>query len=400
MHGTLDEIDIRSILQLIELGQRTGQLLVEARVGPAIDEDWFAPKDPPPRHEDRSWFVFFINGQIAYAADNSHGGLQRLRDYLHPYQAESALEDLKRSALPLPSTNTTEYAYLWLLLENYALTPTQGRQILHKLAAEALFDLLGLHQGAFTFEQDSPLEPPLATLEISPLLSKCVKQVQQWKQFHPHLQALDQRPIVVEEVKLRDAMTEAAYQRFARTCDGKTSLRRLARHLDRDPIAIAKILYPYVQRGWVQMLSPAPSKRAAKRRADPASDRAPHIVCIDDDLTICRSVEFGLRQQGYQVTAIADPLRALGEVFEILPDLIFCDLAMPGIDGYEICAMLRSATVFRQTPIVVLTGKEGFIDRVKAKLVRASDYLTKPFGDRELLMLVEKYLGARTASEQ
>jgi twitching motility two-component system response regulator PilG len=66
---------------------------------------------------------------------------------------------------------------------------------------------------------------------------------------------------------------------------------------------------------------------------------------------------------------------------------------MPELDGYEICAMLRKSTAFRQTPIVMLTGKDGFIDRVKARMVGATDYLTKPFGESELLMLVEKYVG-------
>ena len=66
---------------------------------------------------------------------------------------------------------------------------------------------------------------------------------------------------------------------------------------------------------------------------------------------------------------------------------------MPELDGYEICAMLRSSIAFRQTPIIMLTGKDGFIDRVKARIVGATDYLTKPFGESELLMLVEKYVG-------
>jgi twitching motility two-component system response regulator PilG len=80
-------------------------------------------------------------------------------------------------------------------------------------------------------------------------------------------------------------------------------------------------------------------------------------------------------------------------VFQLKPDLILCDIAMPELDGYELCAMLRQATAFRQIPIVMLTGKDGFIDRVKARMVGATDYMTKPFGEGELLTLVEKYVG-------
>jgi twitching motility two-component system response regulator PilG len=66
---------------------------------------------------------------------------------------------------------------------------------------------------------------------------------------------------------------------------------------------------------------------------------------------------------------------------------------MPELEGYELCAMVRHSSAFRQTPIVMLTGKDGFIDRVKARMAGATDYLTKPFGPGELLTLVEKYVG-------
>ncbi|MHC5729773.1 MAG: response regulator, partial [Nostoc sp.] len=82
----------------------------------------------------------------------------------------------------------------------------------------------------------------------------------------------------------------------------------------------------------------------------------------------------------------------LSLVFQLKPDLILCDIAMPELEGYEVCAMLRHSTAFRLIPIIMLTGKDGFIDRVKANMVGATDYLTKPFTDTELLMLVEKYI--------
>ncbi|MGL5509494.1 MAG: response regulator, partial [Microcoleaceae cyanobacterium] len=85
--------------------------------------------------------------------------------------------------------------------------------------------------------------------------------------------------------------------------------------------------------------------------------------------------------------------QALGQVFQWQPDLILCDIAMPSLDGYEVCSMLRNSTRFRQTPIIMLTGIDGFIDRLKARIIGATDYLTKPFGESELLMLIEKNIG-------
>lgn len=121
--------------------------------------------------------------------------------------------------------------------------------------------------------------------------------------------------------------------------------------------------------------------------------QVPQIVCIDDDLAIGKTVEYTLQAKGYKITAIQNPVEALTLVFQLKPDLILCDLAMPELDGYEICGMLRKSTAFRQTPIIMLTGKDGFIDRVRARMVGSTDYLTKPFGANELLMLLEKYVG-------
>ena len=87
-------------------------------------------------------------------------------------------------------------------------------------------------------------------------------------------------------------------------------------------------------------------------------------------------------------------MAALSEIFNLKPDLILCELVMPELDGYQICAMLRQSLAFRQTPIIILTNQEGFIGRVKSHMFGATDYLTKPFGEDELLMLVEKYLRA------
>jgi twitching motility two-component system response regulator PilG len=88
-----------------------------------------------------------------------------------------------------------------------------------------------------------------------------------------------------------------------------------------------------------------------------------------------------------------NPVTALSQFFIHKPDLILCDITMPELDGYEVCAMLRQSSYFRQTPIVMLTGLDGFIDRVRAQMVGATDYLAKPFGEEELVTIVEKYVG-------
>jgi twitching motility two-component system response regulator PilG len=97
----------------------------------------------------------------------------------------------------------------------------------------------------------------------------------------------------------------------------------------------------------------------------------------------------------YEAIAITNPLETLTLVFQFQPDLIFCDIAMPQLNGYEICAMLRYSQSFRNIPIIMLTAKEGFFTRIRATMVGATDYLTKSFGHTELVILVKKYLNYR-----
>ncbi|MBD0343989.1 MAG: DUF4388 domain-containing protein [Coleofasciculus sp. Co-bin14] len=403
MQGTLNEIDIRSILQLIELGQRTGELLVEAYSSPTgntgSDSGSKGLAFGRPSYEAKArtspgpfWFVFFLNGQITYAAD-SEGSLSRLRDYLRRYKANTALDNLELPSIA--SINAPEYGYLWALLENHVLTPAQGRSIIQSMVRETLFDLLSLHNGYFVFEVSTALAPQLTALEIAPLVTKIMKQVQEWKQFHPHIQSHNQCPIITNEVKLRAALPENAFRTLKLWADGKTSLRQLSRYLNRDLLMVAKAIYPYIRQGWVQLLSPTAQETPTIRRdwEFKETPHVPRVVCIDDDMAIGKTVEYILQAKGYEVTAIRNPVEALTLVFKLKPDLILCDLAMSELDGYEICGMLRKSTAFRQTPIIVLTGKDGFIDRVRARMVGATDYLTKPFGANELLMLLEKYIG-------
>ncbi|MDX2240912.1 MAG: response regulator [Leptolyngbyaceae cyanobacterium bins.302] len=394
MQGKLSEIDIRSILQLIELGQRTGELFVEAYPPqPSIPEP-VSSSDARNAQSlgGRFWFVFFLNGRIIYAADTDRS-IARLRDYLRRYQADALVSQFTEQAIA--TTNAAEYGYLWALLERHTLTPAQGRSIIHSMVHETLFDLLSLHQGSFVFEVSPPLSPQLTTLEISPQLTRTMKQVQQWKLLHPYIQTPEQCPYVANVEVLKHSLSGRTFDKLKGFADGKTSLRQIARYLNRDILTVAKAIYPYVQQGVIQMPLPGDEPKPNLARSPLSQDprTSPKVVCIDDGATVREMVQAMLSPYGYEVTTIENPLDALSLVFRLNPDLILCDIAMPELDGYEICAMLRTSTAFRQTPIVMLTGKDGFIDRVKARMVGATEYLTKPFGENELLMIVEKYAG-------
>ncbi|HIK20009.1 MAG TPA: DUF4388 domain-containing protein [Synechococcus sp. M44_DOE_062] len=371
MQGKLQEIDIRSILQLIELGQRTGELFVEAS-------------------SSVYWFVFFLNGRIIYASE-AEGNIARLKDYLRRFKVEAALEEIQ---IPhKAAVNAPEYNRLWSLLENHKLSPNQGKQILLGMVREVLFDLLSLHHGSFIFEAGSPLSPQLTTFPVTPLLTEIVAQVQEWKKLHPYIQAPNQAPTIVNPLPLQQNLPAPVFKALSEWSDGKTSIRQMSRYLGRDTLTVAKAIYPYVCQGAIQLSEPVLIVEPKPSRPLKPSDKPSHILCIDDSMAIQKTVEFILQNEGYQVTTIGNPLKALGQVFLLNPDMILCDVAMPKLDGYELCAMLRKSSQFRETPMIMLTGKDGFTDRIKARMAGANEFLSKPFAEKELLTIVESYVG-------
>jgi len=116
------------------------------------------------------------------------------------------------------------------------------------------------------------------------------------------------------------------------------------------------------------------------------------IACIDDSPTVLQAINSFLDDKIFSVIMIDDPVKALMQVIRNKPDLILLDVTMPSLDGYELCSLLRRHPDFKNTPIIMVTSNTGFIDRAKAKLVRASGYLTKPFNQSDLLKFIFKYL--------
>lgn len=378
MQGELTEIDIRSILQLVELGQRTGQLLVET---------YACPTD---RTDDRTWYVFFLNGQVVYAG-NPAAGLSRLRGFLASYGLEKDFQRI--TTMPDSVANAPEYGALWQLLENRVITTTQAKEILQGMIQETLFDLLSLRQGYFMFEMGAPLTPQLVTLPVMPIVATTLQQVQEWKQWYPQVHSPEQIPLIVDAEALQSALPTGTVKTLISFVDGQASLRQIARGLNRDVLAVTRALHPCIQRGWIQFLEDDRTRTSRWNYSASTPRPMPCVACLDDAATVRHSVESILERHGYRSVVLDHPVTALSQFFTHKPDLILCDITMPELDGYEVCAMLRQSSYFRQTPIVMLTGLDGFIDRVRAQMVGATDYLAKPFGEEELVTIVEKYVG-------
>ena len=113
------------------------------------------------------------------------------------------------------------------------------------------------------------------------------------------------------------------------------------------------------------------------------------VLVIDDSNTIRRSAEIFLKQGGHEVLLAEDGFDALSKVNDYEPDLIFCDILMPRLDGYQTCAIIKRNERFSGVPIVMLSSKDGVFDKARGRMVGSQDYLTKPFTKDQLLQTVQ-----------
>ena len=134
---------------------------------------------------------------------------------------------------------------------------------------------------------------------------------------------------------------------------------------------------------------PSPVSRAVKR-----------VVVVDDEPSVGAAVRALLGPEGFQVDTPVDPQTALPELLRCVPDLVILDVNMPGMSGWELCALLRRQSATRELPVLFLTGRREVRDRITAMQVGGSDYLAKPFGADDLRRKVHSLLKHRSTTEE
>jgi twitching motility two-component system response regulator PilG len=115
------------------------------------------------------------------------------------------------------------------------------------------------------------------------------------------------------------------------------------------------------------------------------------VLVIDDSNTIRRSAEIFLKQGGHEVVLAEDGFDALAKLSDYQPDLVFCDILMPRLDGYQTCAIIKRNPQFAALPVIMLSSKDGLFDKARGRMVGSQDYLTKPFTKDQLLQAVQQH---------
>jgi CheY-like chemotaxis protein len=222
-----------------------------------------------------------------------------------------------------------------------------------------------------------------------------------WQQAEFDQHSPNLAPVIWSPEELRQRTSPAIYQNVTALVNGDRTLRDLAVQLKQPLVSLTRSIMPYINQGIMGLIevedfdtSASPNSVAALSSA-PSTQRElakPLIVYIDDSRFDRIAMGQILLKAGYRFINIQDPLQALPTLIEQKPALIFLDLLMPVTNGYEVCAQIRRVSVLKNTPIIMVTSRDGIVDRVRAKLVNATGFIAKPIESDKVLTTLQEHL--------
>ncbi|MEM9215569.1 MAG: response regulator [Cyanobacteria bacterium P01_F01_bin.150] len=352
----------------------------------------------------QQWPVYFLMGRLVWASGGSH----RFRRWFRLLNKHLSYVDI--SKLPRPELSTThlwEYSVLSSLLRQHRVLNTSVYSFIDEAIGEVFFEILqeatGLRKSTKSLPRIKNLGSPITMLRSDISLKNARHEWDQWRQAGLISYSPNFAPRIKYPDTLKQRISEPIYSKLSLLITGERSLREISDHLKASPLSVSKSLLPFVNQGIISLNSipdwgpfthvPGEGFELERHPSSSTIDaNRPLILCIDDNPNICKTLEKIIKANGYRFLAEQDSLQALPTMLEHKPDFIFLDLIMPIASGYEICAQIRRISAFDTIPVVILTGKDGMVDRVRAKLVGASDFLAKPIHPRKVLNVVERYL--------
>ncbi|MDY6785529.1 MAG: response regulator [Cyanobacteriota bacterium] len=384
----------------------------------------------------QQWSLYLSLGHLVWGSEGVHP-VRRFRR-----QLTSFLPNVKLKAVAPRQSDRFEcwdYHVLALLVQRNRAQTDEVVSIMRGLVAEVLFDLLQAIEIASVTQQiaqfyekptrvgetseeirtaptfkikpklgarpsstDLGILPRSRTWQVNSALNATQKIWERWSQMGLALYSPNLAPVIKKPELLQAKTSAGVYKNLSALIDGKRTLRDVSIFLKKDRLSVTKSLMPYIRQqliGLVEVpdlanpyLPHCPIKPAAPAKKTPPSKTVKScVVCIDDSPRVCKAMEKLIVGAGYQFIGISEAIQALPTLLQHKPDVIFLDLMMPIANGYEICSQIRRVSKFKDTPVIILTSQDGLVDRVRAKVVGATDFMTKPVDRKKVLEVVRKY---------
>lgn len=348
--------------------------------------------------------IHFFSGKLAYAVMKKHRVRRWKRTLL-----KSKIED-QFDTMTFSNEVPWEYELLHHELGQKKIGMTQGKEVIRNIAEEFFFELLGYSNLQLEWEDKQKTQSGLILVlalsgqEVNLLLDNVIKWRTDWdnqglKAVSPSLALLSKVDDSKQSLPLSDDLK------------GKLSLWDLALKHKKSINELMESLIPYIRKGMIKfrelpdlvfsfntppsakLTAPSsPARESSPPPSTPSKTKSTLIACIDDSPVVAHNIKKILSPAGYEILPIPEPMQGFAQLIQYQPSLILLDINMPNANGYSVCQFLRNSPVFEKIPIIILTGQDTNIDRARAKLVGATDFLAKPPDAKILLSLIEKYL--------
>jgi two-component system, chemotaxis family, response regulator PixG len=354
-----------------------------------------------------------------------------------------------------PSEPPEYQAIYWLINEKHLLS-TQAAILIQELVKEVLESFLLIPEGTYKLTEPVNNIPKICKLDVENIMERCQKRLQSWQSFAPQISSPYQRPYLLNKSKFYDRGLPELQQNLTNWMKGFSLrhlavimnqdevqlAQTLYPHILQGSIILHEPDPPFDQLPktfqnlspiwqhdtatinsesfhvevlsdpatslehiesetsnlpgdkWEQLTIPdnIESDRQSVTNTTITATKVHKIISVDDSPTILREISRCLEDENVAVVTINEPVKAVMSIIRHKPDLILLDLNMAGIDGYELCRIIRNNSMFKEIPIIFVTGSRGIVDKVKARMVGASGYLTKPFTRAELLKMIFMHL--------
>ena len=364
------------------------------------------------------WKLYFRLGRLSWVTGgvNSHERLQRHLTTFCPQITSAQIQQISLEYKPY-----REQKILVDLQGQGSIQRSQMTSLMESCAVEVLFDVIQYGETSeknLTFsqvaeEQNDNLLLLLPFLDVNKVLAKAVARWNRWQtagftRYSPNLY-----PIIKQPTLLNSAIKTDTERLVSESINSNQTIREIAAKNNLDVLDVARFVISLVELEIAALEKVARSENRSLLAAKPPktlpnsgskaqkisrksyrskTNKSPLVVCVDDSPLICKAVKNIILEQNYDFLEIQEPVKVIPTLLRKKPSLIFLDLMMPIINGYELCAQLRKTPSLKDVPIIILTGKDGLIDRMRAKLVGSTDFMAKPVEKLTLLKMLEKYL--------
>ncbi|MGK7923196.1 MAG: response regulator [Trichodesmium sp.] len=368
--------------------------------------------------EAEIWQLYFHRGCLTWAT-GGNTCWRRWRRNFNQFCPSISLETL--SFYTNDVCESWQYYIINILLEQEKISVSQAHSIINNSLIEVLFDLIQedslntLQVTSITCNLQAEMKQPIFRLSIYEAFEKVKPIWQAWCDENLYRYSPNLIPILNSPESLKQQSSNLVYQKFKKLISKELTLRDLAFYLKQDLLRLTKTLINYVRKGIIKLtfLPDLPALAIVRVNAldnqdkdvqaedlpliSTSRNRIYHrqnklIVCIDDCPIINKVMKKIITKNNYRFMGIQKSTLALPNLMKVKPDLIFLDIDMPVTNGYEICSQIRKIPHLKNTPIVISTGREGLIDRVRAQFVGCSEFINKPINQEKVQSILQKYL--------